>query len=69
MTDRLVPRAVSASGIAGRLAERLHGLADQVLRLAPPSSRNPEGFHIAKSELVGELRRLARDASGKLPAE
>lgn len=37
----------------------LERLAARVARLVP-SHRDPEVFHIEKSEIVGELRRLAR---------
>jgi hypothetical protein len=36
-------------------------LADKVHHLAP-SHRDPERFHIDKSEIVAELRRLARQS-------
>ena len=55
--DRLIPRP-SPSGIAGRL----FALADAVRRLPPPGHRDPEAFHIAKSDLSAELRRVAHDA-------
>jgi hypothetical protein len=35
-----------------RLAERLLDLAEQVRRLDPPTHRDPERFHLVKSELV-----------------
>jgi hypothetical protein len=53
----LVPRPVP-SGIAGRL----FALADAVRRLPPPGHGDPEAFHIAKSDLAPELRRVAIDA-------
>lgn len=37
----------------------LERLARQVARLSP-SHRDPEAFHVSKSEIVAELRRLAR---------
>jgi hypothetical protein len=37
-------------------------LADRVRRLPPPGHRDPEAFHIAKSDLAAELRRVAIDA-------
>lgn len=40
------------------LADRLHDIADRLARLAP-CHRDPFRFHEDKSELVGELRRLA----------
>ncbi len=36
----------------------LHDIADRLARLAP-SHRDPHRFHEEKSDLVGELRRLA----------
>lgn len=64
MSDRLVPRP-APSGIAGRL----FALADAVRRLPPPDRRDPERFHLAKSDLAAELRRVAIDAErGGLPA-
>ena len=41
VTDRLVPRVTPASGIAGRIADRLLDLAADVRRLAPPDHRDP----------------------------
>lgn len=41
------------------LSSDLHALADRLARLAP-SHRDPFRFHEEKSELVHELRRLAR---------
>jgi hypothetical protein len=46
------------SGIAGRLLD----LADRVRRLPPPDRRDPERFHIAKSALAAELRRVTISA-------
>jgi hypothetical protein len=56
--ERMVPRLAPAGGIVGRLLD----LADMVRRLAPPGHRDPERFHIEKSELAAELRRVAHDA-------
>ena len=39
--------------------DELTALASRVLRLCP-SHRDPEAFWVEKSELAGELRRLAR---------
>ena len=64
--DRLVPRHPPASGIAGRIADRLRDLAADVRRLAPPDHRDPEAFHIAKSGIADELRRVAHDAQRRL---
>ena len=63
---RLVPRHAPAGGIAGRIADRLLDLANDVGRLAPPNHRDPERFHIEKSELADELRRVAHDAQRRL---
>lgn len=48
--------------------QRIGDLADRVRRLCP-DHRNPERFHIEKSEIEHELRRLAAVAgpSGKAP--
>ena len=46
----------------GKSVEKLTNLATQVARLCP-DHRDPEAFHIQKSEIVATLRRLARDAS------
>ena len=40
--------------------QRLADLAHKVARLAP-SHRDPERYHADKSEIVAELRRLARE--------
>lgn len=40
-------------------------LADRVGRLSP-HHRDPERFHIDKSEIVAELRRLARQSSSAM---
>jgi hypothetical protein len=66
VTDRLVPRHPASSGIAGRLSGRLMDLAEQVRRLDPPSHRDPEAFHITKSDIADELRRVAHDAQQRL---
>jgi len=57
VSDHLAPR-VASGGIAGRLL----ALADQVRRIPPPGHRDPEAFHIAKSDIAAELRRMANDA-------
>ncbi len=62
MNDRLVPRPAPC-GIAGRLFD----LADAVRRLPPPDRRDPERFHIEKSELAAELRAVAHDAERRNP--
>lgn len=51
-------RASRASLRHGPAAE-LDALACAVGRLSP-SHRDPEAFHVSKSEIVAELRRLAR---------
>jgi len=56
-TDRQAPRPAAGTG----LATRLLALADRVRRLPPPSHRDPEAFHVARSELAAELRRLAAE--------
>ena len=44
--------------IADPPAGALLDLADRLRRLSP-STRDPERFHVEKSEIEGELRRLA----------
>lgn len=44
-------------------AADLDRLAGAVARLSP-SHRDPEAFHVSKSEVVAELRRLARTLGG-----
>jgi hypothetical protein len=66
VTDCLVPRQPTVGGIAGRIADRLLDLANDVGRLSPPDHRDPERFHIEKSELADELRRVAHDAQQRL---
>jgi hypothetical protein len=41
-------------------------LAADVRRLSPPDHRDREEFHIAKSGIADELRRVARDAQQRL---
>lgn len=41
------------------VTEQMADLADRVARLAP-AHRDPERFHIDKSEIVAELRALAK---------
>lgn len=55
------PTAGPTSSRAGgpSLPDRLRDLAHEVQRLSP-SHRDPERFHEDKSEIVAELRRLAR---------
>lgn len=58
------------AGLSFRRADRVAGLIDRgtaildlarrVERLAP-HHRDPERFHLDKSEIVAELRRLARE--------
>jgi hypothetical protein len=54
------------AGVAGRLSGRLLDLAEQVRRLDPPDRRDPEAFHMAKSELAGQIAALAYDAESRL---
>ena len=54
------PKRTSTGGTDGR-ADRLIHLAGQVARLTP-DRRDPERFHIQKSEIVNTLRRMAREA-------
>jgi hypothetical protein len=66
VSGRLVRYVPPDAGIAGRLSGRLLDLADQVRRLDPPDRRDPEAFHIAKSDLAGQIAALARDATQRL---
>jgi hypothetical protein len=51
VTDRLVPRVTPASGIAGRIADRLLDLAADVRRLAPPDHRDPRRSTLQRAAL------------------
>lgn len=53
---------MSRAGRRRNLAEELRGLAVQVQGLVP-SHRDPERFHLEKSEVVADIRRLADDVS------
>ncbi len=44
------------------ISEAIADIANR-LRFLGPDHRDPEAFHLAKSELVHELRRLARRAA------
>ena len=46
---------------SARITDRLDELAYRVRRLMP-SHRDPERYHVEKSEIEHELRRLAREA-------
>ena len=46
-----------------RLPDALRDLAHQVRRLLPHWS-DPEKFHVAKSDIADQLRRLAQRAEG-----
>ncbi len=48
---------------AASLADRLRDLAEAARKLPAPSHRDPEAFHLAKSELAAALRRLAAEAA------
>ena len=52
--------ASGASGASG--GKTLADLARRVARLGP-DHRDPERYHLEKSEIVAELRRMAREAS------
>ncbi len=55
------PACVMASSRSRHVAEgALLDLADRLRRLAP-SPRDPEHFHIEKSEIVAALRSIARE--------
>lgn len=43
-------------------SDRLRKLARQVERLEP-DRRDPEKFHVDKSEIAGELKRIAKEAA------
>ena len=42
--------------------ERLLDLAERLRRLPPPDRRDPERFHLERSDLAAELRALAAEA-------
>lgn len=52
------------TGIAAALAE----LARRVDRLRPPGHRDPEAFHLVKSDIAAELRRLAAEGDAQRAA-
>jgi hypothetical protein len=54
------PLAIDSRAVGPSLGAALADLACQVQRLQP-SHYNPEAFHIDKSEIVGALRRLAKE--------
>lgn len=61
--SKYVHPRITNSGRCGKPQEQgceLIVLAERVARLVP-SHRDPEHFHIEKSEIVDELRRLARE--------
>jgi hypothetical protein len=58
MTERVQHRISRSPG--RDLAEHLRDLANRVARLGP-NRRDPEKFHLDKSDVVAELRRLAMD--------
>ena len=60
VTDRQVSHSVTLSRSSDEGCLLL--LADRICRLAP-SHRDPEAFHIEKSEIVAELRLLARGST------
>ena len=41
--------------------DRLLDLADRLRRLPPPDRRDPERFHLERSDLAAELRALAAE--------
>lgn len=50
----------SVTSVTSVPCDRLLAIADRV-RLLAPSHRDPERFHMDKSEIAAELRRLARE--------
>lgn len=44
---------------------RLFALADMVRRIPPPDHRNPEAFHICRSELANEIESTLRKLEGQ----
>ncbi|PZW44858.1 hypothetical protein C8P66_11325 [Humitalea rosea] len=61
-TERMRPHAPPAPPARCRLvplADLIDAITQQATRLRPPSAGQPHAFHEDKSELVGELRRLA----------
>jgi hypothetical protein len=59
----MTPTTTSPTTTSPSLAQRLRDLAAEAARLPPPDRRDPERFHIARSELAAELRRLAAEAA------
>jgi len=51
------------------LRDRLLELARQAARLPAPSHRDPEAFHVARSELAGQLRDLAVGCAPSQPPQ
>ena len=54
--------SVGADAPASDASDRLAALARRVIRLAP-SRHNPEQFHMDKSEIAAELRRIASEVA------
>jgi hypothetical protein len=59
--DTLTPDVTREPAGLVSIAEVLEGIASR-LRYLAPDHRDPHAFHETKSELVAELRRLARRA-------
>ena len=60
----LHPGADRADGDGGAnmtTRDRLLDLADRLRRLPPPDRRDPERFHLERSDLAAELRALAAE--------
>ncbi len=53
----------ATAAVGDRLAGRLFDLAEQVRRLDPPGSSDPERFWRDKTELAARLAALGRDAA------
>jgi len=60
-TDRTDGRTAPALKAGQGRADRLFYLAGRVARLSP-DHRDPERYHLEKSEIAATLRRMAREA-------
>lgn len=52
--------------MSDKAAAQLMALAHRARRLPPPSHRDPEAFHIARSDLGAEIEAVARMLVGRI---